>query len=66
MTPQTFQSDLSRDFAIGIMLTFTKNEYKNDYTLGKIQRELINIYNEVNNSELHSFFFHCKAKEDNL
>lgn len=66
MTTQTFQSDLSRDFAMGIMLTFTKNEYKNDYTLDKIQRELINLYNEVNNSELHSFFFHCKAKEDNL
>ena len=56
----------TKDYAMGIMLTFTKNEYKNDYTLKKIEKELINLYHNVQNSELNSFFFSCKADKEKI
>lgn len=56
----------TKDYAMGIMLTFTKNEYKNDYTLKKIEKELINLYHNVQNSELFSFFFYCKADKEKI
>ena len=59
-------NDLARDFAMGIMLTFTKNEYKNDYTLNKIQQELINLYHKVHDSEMKSFIFCCQANKENI
>lgn len=54
--------NILNEYAIGIMLQFTKDEYKNDETLNDIKEELNNLYYKVTNSELYSYFFHCVAK----
>ena len=58
--------NITKEYAMGIMLQFVKNEYKNYTTLDRIEDELVNLYHKVNDSELYSYFFQCMAKEDNV
>jgi hypothetical protein len=58
--------NITKEYAMGIMLQFVKDEYKNYTTLDRIEDELINLYHKVSDSELYSYFFYCMAKENNF
>ena len=63
---RNLNKNITKEYAMGIMLQFVKNEDKNFTTLDRIEDELINLYHKINNSELYSYFFHCMTKENNF
>jgi len=50
--------DMVNEYAIGIMLKYTEDKYKNDKTLLDIKNELINFYNKIHESELNKYYFY--------
>jgi len=50
--------DMIKQFAFGMMLEYTENEFINDETLNNIEREIINLYNKIHNSELNKMYFY--------
>jgi hypothetical protein len=46
------------EYAMGIMLKYTEDKYKNDETLLDITNKLINFYNKIHDSELNKYYFY--------
>ena len=50
--------NMVNEYAMGIMLKYTEDKYKNDETLLDITNKLINFYNKIHDSELNKYYFY--------
>ena len=50
--------NMVEEYAMGFMLEYTEDQYKNDETLEQIKNELINLYEKVHNNQLLKDFFY--------
>ena len=58
MNMNKMNKNMVEEYAMGFMLEYTEDQYKNDETLEQIKNELINLYDKVHNNELNSYSFY--------